>query len=110
MKTLKNYAFKLIASALLWSICIIACAQNLPNVQKVSLRVPGNVKIDGKPTEWDNTFRAYNYNTNIFYTMANDDDNLYLVVKATDADIINKIVGGGTVLTISKTGNKDKIS
>jgi hypothetical protein len=109
MKKLTIIYFQCITSILLSGALLTANAQNLPNVQKVSLRAPENIKIDGKPTEWNN-FQAYNYNTNVFYTIANDDDNLYLVLKATDPDIINKIVGGGAMLTISKTGNKDKIS
>jgi len=74
-------------------------AQKLPNVQVQSVRAPAIVKIDGKPTEWG-ILQAYNHATEIFYTMANDDENLYLVVQATDQDIINRIMGGGVTLHI----------
>ncbi len=81
-------------------------AQKLPNKQEVSLRAPSNIKIDGKATEWGNKFRAYNKATNIFYTISNDDNKLYLTVQATDPGIANKIVGGGVTLTIITSGNK----
>jgi len=58
-------------------IGFFANAQKLPEVQTVNLRAPAGIKIDGKPTEWDSKFQAYNKSTNAFYTIANDDDNLY---------------------------------
>jgi len=84
-----------------------AGAQKLPNTQQESLRLPANIKIDGKAVEWNNQFRAYNKSTDIFYTIANDDDRLYLIIQATDPSIINKIIGGGITFTIQKTGKKD---
>jgi len=105
MNKLNTSTFKLLFPALF--LVIAANAQKLPNVQEAGLRAPSKVKIDGKTTEWNNQFQAYNHATNIFYTMANDDDNLYLVVQATDYDVINKIVGGGVTLTIQKSAKKN---
>ena len=99
---------KFILSSLLFGLVwLSANAQKLPNVQTTSLRAPANLKIDGKTTEWDNKFRAYNHATEVFYTMSNDDDKLYLVVQATDRQIINKIIGGGVTFTIQKSGKKN---
>jgi len=81
-------------------------AQKLPKIQEASLRIPDNVKIDGKSTEWDNKFQAYNNSTDIFYTIANDDEKLYLIIQATDPIIIRKIIAGGITLTINSTGDK----
>jgi len=82
----------------------IATAQKLPNVQEGSLRAPATIKVDGKPTEWNNQFQANNKATEIFYTLSNDNDKLYLAVQATDLDIIEKIIEGGLTLTINGTG------
>jgi hypothetical protein len=90
-----------------------ANAQKLPNVQTVAVRAPQSVKIDGKLTEWDDTFHAHNSATDILYTIANDDENLYLVVRAEDNNTINRIVGKGLTLNIQKSGRKntkDRIS
>jgi len=84
-----------------------AIAQKLPNVQQKSLRAPANVKVDGKATEWDDSFQAYNHATDVYYSLANDDNKLYLVVQAKDNAIINKIIGGGIELTIQKSGKKN---
>ncbi|OCX52342.1 hypothetical protein BEL04_12795 [Mucilaginibacter sp. PPCGB 2223] len=88
-------------------LSIAANAQKLPNIQPGSVRAPADIKIDGKTTEWNNQFKAYNHATDVFYTLSNDDDNLYLTVQATDAAIIRKINSGGVCLTIQPTGKKN---
>ncbi|HCN84775.1 MAG TPA: hypothetical protein DIT07_14330 [Sphingobacteriaceae bacterium] len=85
-------------------ISLTASAQKLPNVQETSLRAPTAIKVDDKPTEWNNQFQAYNKTTEIFYTISNDDDKLYLTVQATDLDVINKILEGGVSLRINGLG------
>jgi len=84
-------------------------AQKLPNIQQTNLRAPANIKTDGRATEWDNQFQAYNRATNIFYTLSNDDNNLYLTVQAVDEDIIRKIISGRVSLTINKSGKKSDL-
>ncbi|MES2809957.1 MAG: hypothetical protein V4619_15105 [Bacteroidota bacterium] len=61
-----------------------ANAQKLPKVQTLALRAPDYIKIDAKTTEWKNQFQAYNLNNRLYYTIANDDDNLYLIVRSSD--------------------------
>jgi hypothetical protein len=82
-------------------------AQKLPTIQQTSLRIPANLKIDGKATEWGNQFQAHNNSTNLFYTLANDDENLYLVVQAINPRVIEKILLVGVNLTINNNGQKD---
>jgi hypothetical protein len=93
--------------ATLFSIsAFTANAQNLPNIQKASARAPTNIKIDGKTTEWNNRFQAYNHATDIFYTLSNDDNKLYLTVQAANETIINKILLGGVSLIINPSDKK----
>jgi len=71
-------------------------AQKLPNVQQTSIRAkksPNNEVAD--------TFEAYNHNTDIFYTLSNDDNKLYLTIKVIEPFIFKKIASGGLTLTIS---------
>lgn len=84
----------------------IVFSQKLPDQQEISLRAPANLKIDGKTTEWSNGFRAYNNSTSIFYTITNDDNNLYLVVQSTNSNVTNKIMRGGLTFTINKSAKK----
>jgi hypothetical protein len=101
MKKSKTNSCILIITALLLSF-ISVNAQKLPNIQKVSMRAPANTKIDGKTTEWDNKFQAYNKATDLFYTISNDNNNLYLTIQATDQVIVKRITNGGLSFTINK--------
>lgn len=100
MKKIISPLFKGILSVLLF--VNIANAQKLPLVQKGGLRAPANTKVDGKTTEWNNQFQAYNKAIQAYYTLSNDDNKLYLTVQAVRPDIINKIINGGVSLTIKK--------
>jgi len=84
-----------------------ALAQKLPGIQKQSIRAPKNVKIDGKITEWGNMLQAYNHAIQAYYTVANDDKKIYLVIKSDKRNITNKIINGGVSFTIIKNGKKD---
>ena len=84
-----------------------AHAQKLPNVQVKGIRAPDNIKIDGKAIEWNNQFQAYNKATNLFYTISNDDENLYLIIQADGPVYITKILSGGITFTVNKSGEKN---
>ena len=102
MFSLKN----ILAVITLFLTTAITNAQKLPVLQQGSMRAPAMVKIDGKATEWGDKFEAYNKATDVFYNIANDDDNIYLVIKATDVGIINKIIKGRVTFTINTSGKK----
>ncbi|RZA02941.1 MAG: hypothetical protein EOP47_05065 [Sphingobacteriaceae bacterium] len=87
-------------------ICVSASAQKLPAIQPNSIKPPANLKIDGKTNEWNNTFQAYNGNIDAFYSISNDDSNLYLVVKTKDETTAKKMIGAGIVLSITPEKNK----
>lgn len=85
---------------------IKADAQKLPNVQTASVVAPADIKIDGKPTEWNNRFQALNHATGVYYTISNDADNLYLVVQGPDNHTVEKIISGGLTFTIKNSDKK----
>lgn len=101
---MKNIYF-LIAVATV-SLAVTATAQKLPNIQMEGVRAPANIKIDGKATEWDNKFKAQNSATDLFYTLSNDDENLYLTIQTKLRDIAGKIIHGGISLNINPTLSK----
>jgi hypothetical protein len=88
-------------------ISVTTQAQKLPNIQENSLRAPVDIRIDGKASEWGNKFQAYNHATDIFYTLANDDDNLYLVVQVADPNIISRITSRGITFSIQHGASKE---
>jgi hypothetical protein len=81
-------------------------AQKLPDVQTVSLAAPANIRIDGKYTEWNDTYAAENKRTDVFYSLANDDKNLYLVIKSATSAVASKIMLGGITFSINTQGKK----
>lgn len=81
-------------------------AQKLPDVQANGVYAPTGIRADGKNTEWNDSFQALNKRTNIYYTIANDDNNLYVAIKSTDPTNNTKILAGGITLSINPDGKK----
>ncbi|MEO6521645.1 MAG: hypothetical protein ABIN91_08205 [Mucilaginibacter sp.] len=106
MRTIKYTLSGIIYCCLLFAISISAHAQRLPAVQKDPLRAPANVKIDGKATEWGQ-YQAYNKATVVYYSIANDNENLYLLVKAEKANMIKKSIMAGITLIINRSAKKN---
>jgi len=98
--------FAAVCVALLFTVVAPLQAQKLKNIQEGGVWAPANVKIDARLNDWGNTLQAYNKTIGINYTIANDDKNLYLVVKADDPAMANKIIAGGIDLTINTAGKK----
>ena len=91
---------------LFYFIPLIAKAQKLPDVQQVGLWSPNTLRIDGKEPEWNNAFAANNKRTDIFYTICNDDKNIYMAIKSANADIAGKIIAGGISFLVNTKGKK----
>ncbi len=95
-----------LATALVLTLTTLSLqAQKLPNTQEASLYAPATVKVDARLTDWTN-LQAFNKTVGLNYTVANDDKNLYLVIKADDPNIANKIIAGGIDLIINTQGKK----
>ncbi|GAB3935290.1 hypothetical protein GCM10028827_36680 [Mucilaginibacter myungsuensis] len=95
-----------VAALVFSAIGFSATAQKLPGSQEASLRAPSVVKIDGKLNEWNDALQAQNSSTSLQYSVANDDANLYFVLKSTDQMNNNKIIGGGVNITINTQNKK----
>lgn len=80
--------------------------EKLKDVQTASVWAPAGIKTDARLSEWNNTFQAFNKTTKLFYTVANDEKYVYLVIKSTDAMATNKIMMGGITVTINTEGKK----
>ncbi|WP_316838282.1 hypothetical protein [Pedobacter nutrimenti] len=88
----------------------MAVAQKLPKIQQTGKRAPADIKIDGKTTEWNDEFQAYNINNRIYYSISNDDVNLYLTVRASDGYGNEKAIFGISFMVKipAETGEKSK--
>ncbi|NQX37510.1 hypothetical protein SAMN05421820_103503 [Pedobacter steynii] len=81
-------------------------AQKLPDVQATALIAPAGIRVDGKNKEWNDSFQALNKRTNIYYTIANDDNNLYVAIKSTEGANNTKIMAGGITFSVNPDGKK----
>lgn len=93
-------------SLLLVLTSLISSAQKLPDKQQTSVWAPDGLRIDGKAAEWDYTYRAHNHATNLFYTLANNNEFLYLVIHAEDGNVISTLVKYGFTFTVQPNGKK----
>jgi len=98
----KATKLKLVITSVLFISSLYVNAQ----VQKVSVRAPDNIRIDGNSSEWQDKLQVYNTPDRIFYTLSNDDNNLYLTVRAPGPYAIEKIMMGGITLSISHSVDK----
>src|SRR5476649_1812091 len=107
---MKKHPNALIITVIILLATITVNAQKLPSVQQVSLRAPADMKIDGIATEWDNKFQAYNKATFLFYTIANNDEHLYLTIHATDPTTIIRIITHGITLAVDNGSKNPAVS
>lgn len=81
-------------------------AQKLPSIQENAVRAPKSVRIDGKAGEWGASFQAFNRATSVYYSLANDDTHLYLVVQSDNPEVTNKIIRGGLTFCVNASNEK----
>jgi len=86
--------FRFLSYLLFFLSAVSAMAQKLPNKQQIGIRAPADINVDGKTAEWHDKFQAYNMNNRIFYTISNDDNNLYLTIRAGDGFSSEKALFG----------------
>lgn len=67
---------------------------------------PANIKIDGQATEWPKPLQFYNNVTKLFYTIANDQENIYVIVSVPDPQSQQKIMRSGLTVSLNATGKK----
>ena len=68
------------------------------------------IDIDGKNKEWSSPLPNYDKNTGINYSVANDVNNLYFILRITDVSTIKQITQNGLEIWINKYGKKKKIT
>ncbi len=97
---------------------LVTCALCIPMVlpqpsyaqeTTLALKSPATaVTIDGKNTEWGENLAYHNAENNIHYTISNDKENLYLVIKTNDTKQQNNIILAGVTFSIDTKGRKKK--
>lgn len=66
----------------------------------------GAVTIDGDRKEWGDSLSYYNPENKLNYTIANDKQNIYLVIKTKDVEQQSNILNSGVTFSIDIKGRK----
>ena len=75
----------------------------------LSLNPPSTaVIIDGKNTEWGDSLAYYNSESKLNYAIANDKQNIYLVIKTNDLVKQHYILSSGVTFSIDTKGRSKK--
>jgi hypothetical protein len=67
---------------------------------------PTNVVIDGNLSEWGDSLQYLNDEKKIPYTLANDQENLYVAIRINDRTEQARIINAGVTLSIDPKGKK----
>lgn len=70
---------------------------------------PANTKIDGDLKEWGDSLRYYNEEKKLNYTLANDNDNLYMAIRINDHSEQMRVINAGLTLSINTKGKKKEM-
>lgn len=64
------------------------------------------VVADGFLSDWPDSLSLFNKATNLYYSLANDDKNVYLAIKSASKQDLNKILAGGISFSANIEGKK----
>jgi hypothetical protein len=84
---------------------ITAGAQNKSAINKLQLP-PTNIVVDGDLKDWGDSLRYYNQDKQLNYTLANDQENLYMAIRVNDRSEQIRILRAGLTLSIDTRGKK----
>ena len=76
------------------------------NQQSTLQPPPANLVIDGSLKEWGDSLRYFNQDKKLNYTIANDKDNIYLVLRLNDHTEQQRALTAGITFSIDPKGKK----
>jgi len=71
-----------------------------------NMRMVKLFKADGISNEWNEPLNEYNDATRLAFALANDDQNLYIIIESLDPQTTFSVLRGGITLNINTTGKK----
>lgn len=108
MKTFKIFGYLGIYLILSLPLELATAQSKLPNKQSAAIWANINkVKIDGKADEWNDRYQAYNKATDLFYTLANNENFLYLIIHVEDPGVIETLTHFGFTFSVQPQEEKD---
>jgi len=71
-----------------------------------NIRMVKPFKADGISSEWNEPLNQYNDATRLAFALANDDQNLYIIIESLDPQTTFSVLRGGITLNINTAGKK----
>ncbi len=94
-----------LSAGLLLSVAAGAFAQSEQHDSKLA-PAPGKIIIDGNINDWGDSLRYYNPDKKLNYTLANDNQNLYLAIRFNDRTEQERIMRAGLTWSVNPKGKK----
>jgi hypothetical protein len=94
-----------LSAGLLLSIAASSSAQSGQHGSNMA-PVPGKINIDGNLSDWGDSLRYYNPEKKLNYTLANDQQNLYLAIRFNDRMEQERIMRAGLTWSVNPKGKK----
>lgn len=89
-------------------ICTLSAPLKAQITTSAALKAPSSVTIDGHVDDWKDVPPVVDSKNKLSYTIANDADNLYIVISTMDKGVKHKIANAGLVVSINTEGKKKK--
>jgi hypothetical protein len=67
---------------------------------------PANITVDGDLKDWGDSLRYYNQDKQLNYSLANDQDNIYMAIRINDRSQQIRVLRAGLTLSIDTRGKK----
>ena len=95
-------------TALLFVSVTVLCINAIAQTEEEPLRAEfiENIVLDGDDSDWESAISYYDEGSGLMYSVANDAENIYVLVKATAQMSMTKFTMGGVELWLSADGKE----
>jgi len=88
-----------------FSIILCGLSAKAQDIEE-NIRMVKPFKADGVSNEWNEPLNQYNDATKLAFALANDDQNLYIIIESLDPQTTFSVLRGGITLNINTEGKK----
>lgn len=93
-------------TASIFAFCFCAAAQTAE--EPVTAEFINNIVIDGVDSDWESAISFFDEDSGLMYSIANDNENFYILLKATAESAMAKFIMGGVEVWISADGKEKR--
>lgn len=93
-------------TASIFAFCLCATAQT--EKEPLTAEFINNIVIDGIDSDWETAISFFDESSGLMYSIANDNENLYILLKATAETSMAKFIMGGIEVWISADGKEKR--